>query len=77
MAVLLVNTQAGAASLKDYADLMPTGVGSGCVLTRAPGVAALPRVTARRGGAVWVVQTGDRTLHLREGAQGFEGVTGA
>lgn len=77
VAVLLVNTQADAASLKDYADLMPSGIGSVCVLTQDPGVAALPRVTARREGPVWVVQTGERTLHLREGAQGFEEVTGA
>lgn len=71
VAVLLAGTQADAASLKDYADLLPTGVGAVCVVAQDPGVPALARVTARRDGPVWVVQTAERTLRLAETPEGF------
>ncbi|MFN7146521.1 MAG: hypothetical protein ACK4YP_22290 [Myxococcota bacterium] len=71
VAVLLAGTAADAASLKDYADLLPTGVGAVCVVAQDPGVPALARVTARRDGPVWVVQTPERTFRLAETPDGF------
>lgn len=75
VAVLFVGTQADAATLKDYADLLPTGVGSICVLATDPGVPALARVTARRDHGAWIVQSGDRTLRFTDGRNGFEEAT--
>lgn len=70
VAVLFVGTQADAATLKDYADLLPTGVGSICVLSQDPGVPALARVTAQRDNGGWSVKTAERTLRLVEGRDG-------
>jgi hypothetical protein len=70
VAVLFVGTQSDAATLKDYADLLPTGVGSICVLAQDPGVPALARVTAHRDNGAWSVTTGGRTLRLVEGRDG-------
>jgi hypothetical protein len=72
--VLLFGTQSDAASVKDYADLLPDGIGGICLLGADPGVAALPRVTARRDGAHWVVQTEEGVLRLAETATGLEPV---
>ncbi|MDP2311249.1 MAG: hypothetical protein Q8P18_34840 [Pseudomonadota bacterium] len=70
LAVLFVGTQADAATLKDYADLLPTGVGSICVLTQDPGVPALARVMAHRDNGAWSVQTAERTFRLVEARDG-------
>ena len=70
-AVLLADTQADASVLKDYADLLPMGVGSVCVLSTDPGTAAVPRITARRDGPVWIVEVADRTVRLIETSDGF------
>jgi hypothetical protein len=72
VAVLLTGTGGDAASIKDYADLLPTGVGAVCVVQSDPGVPALARVTARWDGAVWVVTAPERTLRLVETVNGFE-----
>jgi hypothetical protein len=71
VATLLAGTAADTATITDYADLLPTGMGCVCVLTQDPGVATLQRVTARRDGPVWVVQTAERTFRLVETAAGF------
>lgn len=70
VAVLFVGTQSDAATLKDYADLLPTGVGSICILEQDPGVPALARVTAERDNGAWSVKTAERTLRLVEGRDG-------
>jgi hypothetical protein len=72
VAVLFVGTGADAATIRDYADLLPTGVGSICLVAQDPGVPAITRVLAQRDGGAWVVTVGDRTLRLVEGRDGFE-----
>lgn len=70
--VLLFGTQSDAASVRDYADLLPTGVGGVCVLTSDPSVPALARVLARRDGEAWVVQTETGAVRLVESDAGLE-----
>ena len=72
VAVLFVGTGADAATIRDYADLLPTGVGSICLVAQDPGVPAITRVLAQRDGGAWVVTVGDRTLRLVQGRDGFE-----
>ncbi len=71
VAVLITGAQPDAGIHKDYADLLPTGAGGVSIVPADPGVAGLGRVTARRDGTVWVLQSGERTMRMIEGPSGF------
>jgi hypothetical protein len=72
VAVLIAGAEPDVALHRDYADLLPSGIGCISILRADPGLPAVERVVARRDGPVWVLQTKDRTLRLVEGPAGFE-----
>ncbi|MFZ5480250.1 MAG: hypothetical protein ACOZNI_26030 [Myxococcota bacterium] len=71
LAVLIVGESEDPSTLKDYADVLPGGVGGIAVVSKEIDI-PLARVTARNEGGAWVLSTSEGEVRARAGSNGFD-----
>jgi hypothetical protein len=70
LAVLIVGESEDASTLKDYADVLPSGVGGIAVVSKDVDI-PIAKVHCRQDAAGWLIQTTDGEVRARAGSSGF------